>query len=754
MKAEVERLFDLVVALPADQRAAFLAEHCSDPGVRCEVESLLEHDGGAETFLRGAVSSEAESMRGATSFQLKQRVGPYEIGELIGRGGMGAVYGAQRADGKFEQLVAIKVVQDRLATSFGADRLQQECRILAGLEHPNIARLFDAGMSDNGIPYFVMERIDGVPIDIFCRDHALSLHQRLRLFLQVCDAVQFAHQKLVVHRDLKPENILVTKTGIPKLLDFGIAKVLDPSASALSQTVTQVMTPEYASPEQVQGEPVSTLTDIYSLGCVLYKMVTGVSPHQLQGVSPAQAVQIICEREVPDPRKFADVPADVAHILGMALRKEPQRRYRSVEQLAGDIQRLLGGQPLLAGPDTAWYRYGKFVRRNWLAVTAVTAVVVAVGAGAGIATWQARRAERRFADVRRLANVFLFDFEKSIRNVPGTTRARELVVTTALEYLQKLAQDAAGDSALKREVASAYEKVGDIQGSANVSNVGNTAGAVRSYEQALSLRRALGDPVSGTPSARLEYARLLNKVAKIQERINDVDGAIRNSQEAIAGSKEVLKSKPDDATALAVMATAYMELSSALHRRSDVQGAIESAQQGVVLAERLAAASPRDRFPRLELASGYWMQGSLFALLHKNTEGAAGFEKALTIYRQLLAEFPDDAEIRRYNLMVLSRISFLEFGDASKDKAQGLKAVAHGREAYTMAEQFVAADPANVEALNDVMATAIALGQYLNELGDHAEARRLLERGVSVTTELVQRDPGSRENQLNLAEAY
>jgi tetratricopeptide (TPR) repeat protein len=749
VNAEVEKLFESAVVLPPEQRAAFLFEHCTDPHLRHEVELLLEHDRGAETFLREAVSGVAASLRGSATLRASQTVGVYEILSLVGRGGMGAVYRARRADGKFEQNVAIKVMHDGLGSSFGSDRLQQEYRILAALEHPNIAGLLDAGITEGGIPYFVMEYVDGVAIDTFCADQGLSVPQRLRLFLSVCDAVQSAHQKLVVHRDLKPENILVTESGVPKLLDFGIAKVLSESSAGLSQTMTRAMTPEYASPEQVRGEPISTATDIYSLGCVLYKLLTGVSPQPLKGCSSAEAVQIICDREMPDPRAFTEIPPDAVHILRMALRKEPQRRYRSVDQFAGDIQRLLNGRPLLAGPDTWWYRCAKFVRRNWVAVTAITTVLLALGAGAGIATWQARRAERRFGDVRHLANVFLFDFENSIHDVPGTTRARQLVVNTALEYLQKLSQDASRDPALAREVATAYEKVGDIQGG-GMANVGNTAGAVRSYEQAIQLRRTLGDPESSAPAVRVDFGNVLVKLAAAQARTNDLNAAIRNCRDVINLSDVLLKSDPASVPATKLMASAYLQLPFLLHRRSDVQGAVESAQKGLALRQKLAEASPQDKVVQQELAYAYFISGELQARLRNNIAAIAGFTEVVELDRRLLAATPDDHVARRQLMIGLSRLGFLQFAEAknNKSKAEG---IANAREAFMIAEQKASADPDNAEALSDLMANAVGLGQILGAFGRQDEARVLLERAVAAATGLVQHDPDNRENRLNLA---
>jgi serine/threonine protein kinase len=250
------------------------------------------------------------------------------------------VYLAERADGKFEQRVAIKVLQSGPDQPFVAEQLQREYRILASLEHPNIARVLDAGVTENGVPYYAMEY--GQPIDRYCEDHRVSLRDRLRVLLPVCDAGHVAHQKLIVHRDLKPENILVTTQGVPKLLDFGIAKVLNDTSTAARITSTRVLTPEYASPEQVRGEALNTASDVYSLAAVLYKLLTGVAPHSVQGKSPAQLVHAICEEDIRKRSELrGELSGDLEHILEMALRKEPVRRYRSVDQFAIDIKNFL-----------------------------------------------------------------------------------------------------------------------------------------------------------------------------------------------------------------------------------------------------------------------------------------------------------------------------------------------------------------------------------------------------------------------------
>ena len=296
---QIRTIFDQAVALKGSERESFLAAQCAgDPELRHEVESLLVSDAQAGTaFLNTpAVNLAADTV----PHHVGRRIGAYVIVEQIGHGGMGEVYRAVRADGQYEKQVAIKLVRGGYDTSSVLERFRHERQILASLDHPNIARLLDGGTTDEGIPYLVMELIEGIPIDQYCEDNQLGVPERLRLFMQVCSAVQYAHQRLVIHRDIKPGNILVTKEGVPKLLDFGIAKILDPASSS-EATVASPMTPEFASPEQIRGEPITTATDVYSLGVVLYRLLAGRSPYPAKTRTAHELAQAICEFEPERP---------------------------------------------------------------------------------------------------------------------------------------------------------------------------------------------------------------------------------------------------------------------------------------------------------------------------------------------------------------------------------------------------------------------------------------------------------------------
>jgi eukaryotic-like serine/threonine-protein kinase len=432
MNPELEKLFDQAASLAGTEREEFISRHCPDPLLRRELEMLLAFDQGAETFLQSTVLNAASSMLQALTFSPGQRLGRYRVLSVIGRGGMGLVYLAERADGKFEQQVALKVLQNGSGQPLVAEQLQRECRILASLEHPNIARVLDADVTETGLPYFVMEYVDGQPIDRYCDDHKLSVRDRLRVFLPVCDAVHVAHQKLIVHRDLKPDNILVTRQGIPKLLDFGIAKVLSEVPVSPQNTETRIMTPEYASPEQARGEPVTTGTDVYLLGGVLYKLLTGKTPQQLADRSPLAMARAICEEEVRKPSELRrELAGDVEHILLMALRKEPQHRYRSVDQFGSDIRNLLDQKPIIARADTLWYRSSKYFRRHLVAVSTTAAIVAVLGIFAVLQTIQLRQTRRERDRANRITG-----FMSSMFKVSDPSEARGNSVT-AREILDK-----------------------------------------------------------------------------------------------------------------------------------------------------------------------------------------------------------------------------------------------------------------------------------------------------------------------------
>ncbi len=427
LEIEAMRLFEQALALEPAQRADWLAARSMPAPLRARVQALLEAERGSTAFLEApAVVAPMAALPDSGD-----RVGAWRIERPLDAGGMGVVFLARRDDGSYEQQVAIKFVRSGdlfLSAERRADllaRFDGERRLLARLDHPNIVRILDGGSTDAGIPYLVMEYVDGVSLAEHCERHGLDVAARVTLFAKVCDAVQAAHRHLVVHRDLKPQNILVDADGEPRLLDFGIARVLadDADGHDATRTALQAMTPAYASPEQMRHEPLTTASDVYSLGVVLYELLSGRRPYRLDGSSPAQSERIVCET-VPPPLRRAITDAglseterrqrlgrigdDLERIVALALHKDPERRYGSAQALADDLRRHLDGRPVLAHPDSIGYRFGKFVRRHRWGVAAAAGALAVVLASAAIAFLQAAQARRAAADMGEV-NAFLVD---------------------------------------------------------------------------------------------------------------------------------------------------------------------------------------------------------------------------------------------------------------------------------------------------------------------------------------------------------
>jgi len=486
MDDELRRLFHAVADLSPKERETYFREQQVPAEIQEELNSLLEFDSDSGHLLTEPIVHCAEMLlEEAAENNLNLRCGPYRLVRLLGRGGMGAVYLAERADGEVEQRVAVKLLAISLKDAF-RQRFLRERQILATLNHPAIARLLDAGHTEDGRPYLAMEYVDGVPIDQY--GEQLDQRRKLELFIEVCGAVAYAHRNLIVHCDLKPSNILVDRDERPRLLDFGTAKIVDPVQN-LERTATllQALTPQYASPEQVRGEAITTATDVYSLGLVLYKLLTGRLPYSFPSVTPTAISRTICEVE-PEPPHLG---GDLDNILLMALRKEPERRYVSVSCFADDIGRVLSHRPILARPDTLRYRTAKFMRRNRLILSAATVSLAAVIFALAVTAHQERISQKRFEQVRKLAHTFVFDFHDEIAKLEGSTKAREMMVRTGLEYLDSLSQNAGSDLDLQREIAAAYMKIGDAQGYPTKPNLGRIEDALASYRKAGDIYRRI-----------------------------------------------------------------------------------------------------------------------------------------------------------------------------------------------------------------------------------------------------------------------
>jgi len=500
-----------------------------------------------------------------------RRLGPYDVVRRIGQGGMGAVYEAVRADDAFKQRVAIKTIWRGADSTVLLQRFRSERQILAGLQHPNIAALVDGGATEEGTPWLAMEYVDGVPIDEYCDAHALGLAARLDLFRQVCAAVHFAHRNLVVHRDLKPTNVLVTPDGTVKLLDFGVAKLMDDprGEGTLTSAGLSPFTASYAAPEQITGAAISTATDVYSLGALLAMLLAGAPPLECTGLSPAELVDAIRDQPAPAPSEIVERTAatDSAHALrlaqargfqnaarwaraltgeldaiaAMALRKEPERRYAGADVLAEDVRRYLRRDRVHARPDTVAYRLRSFVRRQRPLVLASAAGLLVLVIAIGAVSWQERlranervRAEQRLREVRTLVSALVNDANDQLADIPGATQARANLVRTALQALDRASVDAPRDSTLLRELAMAYSRAGDVLGNPTQANLGDLNGAANAYAKAIGIAEGLMEHYPKDPNSAWTLALVYEKAADVEAPVGQLQKALEHQRASLA----------------------------------------------------------------------------------------------------------------------------------------------------------------------------------------------------------------------------
>jgi tetratricopeptide (TPR) repeat protein/tRNA A-37 threonylcarbamoyl transferase component Bud32 len=758
---EAQRLFHEAREKPAAERSAFVAAASEgDAELAAEVASLLAADADSGGFLETPA---------APPEPLRTRVGPWQILQEIGHGGMGTVYLGERADGPFRKRVAVKVVRRGMDTEAVLKRFRQERQILAGLEHPNIARLLDGGNTDDGLPYLVMEYVEGEPLTAWCARRGLDVPERLALFRTICATVQFAHQNLVVHRDLKPGNITVTADGTPKLLDFGVAKLLNADLAGTTRDLTVAgggaFTPEYASPEQLRGERITTASDVWSLGVLLYELLAGVRPFGAAGAPPGEVAKAVLETEPEKPSAAAAragdertrrrLEGDLDTIVLKALRKEPERRYASAEQFSEDLRRHLEGAPVKARRDTFTYRTGKFLARHRAAAAAAALVLVALVGGilatarqARIARAERARADRRLEDVRKLAGSFLFEFHDAIVTLPGSTPARELVVRRALEYLGTIAKEVSGDPVAERDLADAYERLAEVQGGGSGPNLGDTKGAIASERASLAIREALAARPGAGPREKESLAVAHGMLSKLFLKSWQLEAARDEGEKAVALLEEIGRTD-FSARILLRLGGTYHNLGlledllgrrpaalATLAKSTAAYGAAASGKPGDVDARRGLALATFER------ASVYHHSGDLPAA---RAEG----EKAVAIYESLLANDPGNARLKMDLAMALHDV-----GEFASGLANVPEALVHHRRALALVEEIAAADPRDARAQVAIAYCANGLGESLARSGDTAGAVALHARAARLSETVLANDSANAYARRNRATAF
>ncbi len=756
---KIKEIFNEAVELRDDKREKFLNEAVNgDEAMRLEVEKLLASDADAKSIFNNFSIISPE--------KTKDVIGNYRIIKKIGEGGMGAVYLAERAD--LKQKVALKIIRHGADSDVILRRFRREQEILAALEHPNIARLLDVGVSQDNVPFLAMEYVEGEDLTAFSERRNLSVVEKLNLFRKVCEAVAYAHSRLVVHRDLKPSNIIVNAKGEPKLLDFGISKLISETEPEEKGTVTSfgMLTPNYASPEQFRGETVSTSTDVYSLGVILYELLTGVLPYQITDKRPDEIARAVIETNPQKPseavvsqqlsvisyqslignsvgkderrtnenqsrtnpksriQNLKLLRGDLDNILLKALRKEPARRYSSVEQFSEDVRRHLAGLPVTARPDTFSYRAEKFVKRNFVSVASAALVfLLLIGGVVGI-SWQYVRAERqrqlaeqRFNQVREIANNVVFKYHDGIANLQGSTEIRRMLVNDATKYLDNLSQDAGDDAGLQRELANAYVKLADVQGKTYYSNVGDTNGAIESYRKAVGILETLA-----------------------------------------ASPDEAIKNKAVDD-----LITAYQTLGMMQSRIFAHADSVATQSKALALAEKKAALAPDDVAVQYLLIRA---NGRYADSLREN----GNFDEAIDIYRRTLAfdeelfrRAPDNENVetavavfndRIGRNLALRAIELKRLG-ASPELYGGLFTEAEMRlgKMFDGFEKLVAAHPEKKKYRRDLSTAYGNLGMIYRETERLEKSRQMLEKDLQRREAVAAVDSADRESQADLSEA-
>jgi non-specific serine/threonine protein kinase/serine/threonine-protein kinase len=713
-----------------------------------EVESLLAHADSAASFLsRPAV--EIGPVAGTSEEDLTGGfAGPYQLTKLLGRGGMGAVYEAVRADGQFQQTVAVKLIRSEFAGREALSRFRHERQMLASLEHANIARLFDGGVTSNGQPYFVMELVRGIPITEYARQAGLEVTARLLLFLDVCSAVQHAHDRLIVHRDIKPGNILVDNEGNVKLLDFGIAKALD--AEALGQTTGltrhtgRLMTPEYASPEQVRGEPVTTATDVYALGVLLYELLVEARPYPLSSYSAIEMERVICQTEPPRPSAAAAPPlrkrlrGDLDNILLKALQKSPSERYRSAEQFAADIRAHLDGRPVLARPATLAYRAGKFVRRHKTGVAVAALVTVSVAGGIASTLWQGRIAERRFQDVRKLARSYIFEVYAGVENLPGATPLRKLLATRATEYLDRLALDSGRDRGLLEELAQAYAKLAQVEGSAYRAHTGESGSALSNFRKAIAINERLIAMAPGDRVYQAELARMYVGQADVLFLTGQMSSALDSYRKAAGIQSVLLQATPRDESLLRDLATSYTRAGTILLSLGQTAASVENHRKALEIDGALLDAKPDDPVRMRDLQVCHLSLGDALLRTGDRKSAASEYDRGLALAETILDRDPRSGLARQDVAYAARKVGNLR--EQSGDVAAALRLY---RRALALGQELYELDPKNVIAQRELSITHINLGDVLMDRGELVEAASHYTAAAGIRRALDDADPSN-----------
>lgn len=780
--ADWDRLSDIVAAVldvPIEQQADVVARLTEgNEALAGEVNSLLAHSthggagGGTAPTLRGdkaiTPTRKAESMIG-------ERLGAWQLKAVLGQGGMGVVYAAERVDGAYQQRAAVKLLRDGLLDDSAEALLVSERQHLARLDHANIARLLDGGQTASGRPYLVMEFVEGEPIDLYCRTANLSLVERIKLLLPIFDAVQSAHEKLIIHRDIKPANVLATSSGGAKLLDFGVAKLVDATASpsAATQMARLPFTPRYASPEQINVQPVTVRTDVYGLGVLAFELLAGDSPFACFAKAAAGAAgavaltpwQALDALRAATPRLASSVAAgalpgheralrgDLETVLGKAIAREPSDRYASVADFAADLRAYLDGRPVAARPLSPADRTWKFCKRHPIAVSLAACLTTALIATAAIAFWQAARAERSAAEavarttaLRQIARTMIFDVNDSLAD--GTTAARGKLLTTATQFLDGLNASQSADASLKRDTAEAFERLGDIAGNASQSNLGNAQAAEAHYRKALVLREQLITALPESFADASGMVKIHQRLARMALDRGDAPSAKKLGETQSLWAIKAATKKPEDISAQLAVGEANIGLALTHYypgRKSlgDYAGALRHIQDAIARRTALHEKAPKDTSVIRGLVQPLIMLAQMQLVHGQAAEALQTVNRIGPLIDPLMA----DAAMRT-RLAPLKISELRHRGEAQVDGGErelGLQSLA---QAVALADEMAAADPRNVFFERRAATTRSSLAYHQLRAGQMAAALANSRTYLAVMTRQLAAQPDSANLRL------
>jgi Protein kinase domain len=757
----------------AAQQISYATARCgSDAALLEEVLSLLKATNVTDRFLVTPLANSTPPTAHTTT-KIGTQMGAWQLIEQIGQGGMGVVYLAKRADGAYEQTAALKTLRDVSADALQQRAMERERQTLAQLNHPNIARLLDGGTAQDGTPFLVMEYVAGQTIDQYCRDKRLDLRGRIALIVALCEAVQSAHQALVIHRDIKPSNVMVSNTGEPKLLDFGVARLLETGQDAHATQGPSNFTPRYASPEQMQGRPVTVATDVYAIGLLLYDVLAGDSPYPgasrysqsnvasvMRAVleeTPMLASQVATKNLTESTQAFSNgLKGELDIILQKACAKLATDRFATVAALKEDLQRYLQGRPILARPQGFFYVAKKFIQRNPIVCALGTAATAAVAISVGIALQQGKLAEQRFNDVRKISRSIMFDYHDTLARIPGALPAQQKLVADAVQYLDSLEKTKPKDPILLAELADGYERLGKIHNGIWVANLGNPADAEAHFAKAMQIRQKLHDDNPASLKYRAQLAESLLERAKQAGRTKDGTTAITSALAGIA-----LLETPLEKAGLATDPKAALVLGKLMLFRATQDGCVNFSSQGksaqayaFMLAKRptqdaiykLTASLPEFATQAAIDRADYLVESGMLSVCTGDFNLAAQMvADGITVLEQL--------QLKQLEKSYLGDIAGAktELAGIEWHRANYAAAADIGLAALAQLKQAEAANPSDEQAAFVVTLTQAKVINFLYLTGRYAESLTLAQNTLARVKEKLKTQPEHQFYKLALA---